>query len=108
MSSSQSNPATKSASNKIQGKAPSLSIPFLIVVVALILSTARETASIHKQKMAFLMQNQKSAEALDISVKQTQALHKLQGDLQTLAASDPVAAKIVAEYFPPETAKGKN
>ena len=85
---------------KKPGKSYSLFLPFLIVMVVLILTGARETASLHKQKMAFLTQNQQSVEALDRSAKQIEALQKLKDDLHTLAGTDPVAAKIMAEYFP--------
>jgi hypothetical protein len=78
------------------------------VVSTLIISAARETATLHNQKTSVDMQSQQVTEALVKSSKQVEAIQNLQSDLQKLSVSDPIAAKIVADYFPGTTPSSQN
>jgi len=99
-SSFESDRAAQPSGRRSAKKSHTLLLPFLIVVTTLIISSARESVSLHNQKINIDTQYQQSIQKLGNSAKQVEAMQNLQKDLEKLSATDPIAAKIVADYFP--------
>jgi hypothetical protein len=79
-------------------------LPFLIVLVTLILSTGKDIVILYKRKILLVEQNARAAEPLKKAGKQAEFIDSLKADLIKLSPADPVAARIVTEFFTPPSA----
>jgi len=75
--------------------------PFVIVLMTLIFSTVRDGVTLYKRTLALRRESAQQEGALKKAGTQALLLDTLKGDLETLAISDPIAAKIDQDFFPP-------
>jgi len=78
--------------------------PLLILLLTLIFGTARDVIALNKRMVNINVENAPALALLKNSNKQTAFIESLRVDLQKLSPTDPVAAQISAEYFPPPPA----
>lgn len=79
----------------------STALPFVIVLITLILTTAKDIYIIHQRKDSAISENARMAESLTKVGAQAKYIESLRADLVTLAEKDPRAARIVADFFTP-------
>lgn len=78
--------------------------PFLIVLLTMIFSTTRDIMALNKRMEAINNDNAPALQLLEKSTKQTEFIESLRTGLEKISPSDPVAAQISAEFFPPPPA----
>jgi len=77
--------------------------PFVIVLMTLIFSTVRDGVTLYKRTLSLRRESAQQEEPLKKAGQQALLLETLKNDLETLAISDPVAARIEQDFFPPST-----
>ncbi len=89
---------SKSAKGLKRGQ--SLLWPVLVVLLTLIFQTTRDIVTLEKRKESIVQKNTQAAELLKRYGKQTKFVDSLKADLQKLSPTDPIAAKIISDFFP--------
>jgi hypothetical protein len=95
------------------GAAPELSasyttfLPLLAVLIILILSSAKDTLTLLRHKNALREQNIQARAPLLYAGKQAIYVGSIRDDLVKLAPTDPAAAKILTDFFPPRRTPSK-
>ena len=82
-----------------------LAVPVTIIVLTLIFSSVRDIAGFNRRLADIDEQNVPVLEMLKKVPKQTELIQSLQTGLKKLSVTDPDAAEILAEYYPPPTKK---
>ena len=85
--------------------------PLSLLLLILIFGATRDIISLGKRVDSVERKNAQATEMLKRYGKQTKFVDGLKADLQKIAPTDPVAAKILTDFFPkpitPEVEKGK-
>ena len=76
-----------------------LLLPFLIVLLTLIFSTCKDLLIVYRHKISLVVENANAARPLNEAAKQAVFIDSLHTDLAKLAVTDPVAARIIADFF---------
>jgi len=79
-----------------------LALPVGIMLLTLIFSTVRDIATFNRSIDEIARTDAPGQEVLKKSSKQTEFIEGVRSDLQKLAPTDPTAAQILKEFFPPE------
>ena len=76
-------------------------VPVLMILVILILSSLKDIVTLIRRKNALLAQHAQAMEPLRFAGRQAEFIDSLHDDLVKVAPSDPAAAAILTEFFPP-------
>ena len=76
-------------------------LPLLAVLIILILSSAKDTLTLIRHKNALREQNMRAKAPLLYAGKQAIYVGSIRDDLVKLAPTDPAAARILTDFFPP-------
>ena len=79
-------------------------VPLLIIVLTLIGSTVRDITTMNRRMEIIGQQDAPAREMLKKSTKQSDFISSLRTGVLNLAPSDPVAAEIASDFFPPVSA----
>lgn len=79
--------------------------PILIVLLTLNFTTVRDIMALNKRIVTIKLETALSLEQIKKSGKQMEFFESLRADLLKLAPNDPVAAKIISDYFPTRPAQ---
>jgi len=85
-----------------------LALPVGIMLLTLIFSTVRDIATFNRSIDEIARTDAPGQEMLKKSSKQTEFIEGVRSDLQKLAPTDPTAAQILKEFFPPEKKPGQD
>jgi len=80
-----------------------LFIPVFIILLTLIFTTVRDIAALNKRMSAINEDEAPALEMLKNEPRQTDLVQGLRSGLQKLSPSDPVAARLLTEFFPPDS-----
>jgi hypothetical protein len=76
-------------------------VPLALILGILIFASARDIINLHRHLMLSQVQNSKSAEHLKKAGQESDLVTKIQDEIVKLAPTDPSAARLQAEFFPP-------
>jgi hypothetical protein len=76
-------------------------LPLFIVLLTLNLSTAKDVLILYRHKIVLVVDNARAAKPLEEAASRAVFIDSLHADLAKLAVSDPVAAKVIADFFRP-------
>jgi hypothetical protein len=80
-----------------------------MVLIILILSSAKDTLTLIRHRNALRATQVQAVGPLVYAGKQAEYIMSIRDDLKRLSVSDPVAAQISADFFPPPpTPSGEN
>jgi len=85
-----------------------LAIPVTIVLLTLILSTLRDISGFNRRLADIDRQNAPSVEKLKRVPKQSEFIESLRKSLVKIAPTDPDAAILLRQYFPPPPKQDKD
>jgi hypothetical protein len=80
-----------------------VAIPVAIMLLTLIYSTVRDISGFNRRMAEIADQEQPAEAILKKTRRQAEFVDGLRVSLQKLAPTDPVAARIMQEYFPPQS-----
>ena len=80
-----------------------LFVPVAIILLTLIFSTVRDIVALNKRMSAIKEEDTPALAMLKNAPKEADLAESLHAGLQKLAPTDPVAVRVLTEYFPPPT-----
>jgi hypothetical protein len=83
-------------------------VPVLIVLLTLIGATLRDMIALNRRMSEIQHDNAPVRDVLARSVKQSDFANALKDGIEKLSATDPVAAQIRREFFPPQAPPPKD
>ncbi len=76
-------------------------LPIFMILLIMILSSFKDVLTLIKRKNTMQAQYARAVEPLRFAGRQAEFINSLRDDLVRVAPSDPAAAAVVTEFFPP-------